>query len=232
MPWLPSARRYRHRLRRGLESHGVLGVAREAAGRVVSVDEEYAWFVLDLERLTPITMPEGFDLHLAGEADTDLLRELPAVPIEEGRERVREGIQLWFVLKERTPAFVCFAFLGGQRFPLEGTRGKDYILPTGVACLENGLANREFRGRLIAPAAWTGIGERLRAAGHQLLMTKAAVSNVASCRTLERTGFRLATVMRRRRRGLRSSITFERRALDLTERERGVIGHLEAKVSR
>ncbi len=63
-------------------------------------------------------------------------------------------------------------------------------------------------------------------------MTKAAESNVASGRTLERTGFRTAGVMRRRRRGLRSSIEFERGQAELTPLEARVADDLSAGVTR
>ncbi len=92
--------------------------------------------MLDLDRVEPIALAEGFELHLASEAEADLLRDLPAVPVDEGRQRVRDGVQLWFVLKDGRPAFVCFAFLAGQRFPLEGTRGDDYVLPGAAPASE------------------------------------------------------------------------------------------------
>ena len=229
---MTALRRLGFRLRRGLETFGPLGLARESGRRVAGVEENYAWYALDLSRIKPVRLAEGFELRLAEPGEVELLRELPAVPLAEGRRRVRDGVQLWFVLKHEKPAFACFSFLGGQHFPLEGAPRGQYLLPDGVACLENGLTSRAHRGRLIAPAAWTGIGERLRQDGFAWLITRAEVSNIASGRTLERTGFDRATVMHRRRRGLRTRIWFDPIDPELAPRAREVFDDLSASSER
>ena len=156
------------------------------------MDERFVWFVLDLGRVEPIAPPEGFELHLASEAEADLLqRPSQHVPADGGPAACpRLGVQLWFVLTDGRPASVCFAFLAGQRFPLEGTRGDDYVLPGGVGLPRErareprvpGSSDRASRMDAASP-------QRLRDDGYEVLMTRAAESNVASGRTLERTGF-------------------------------------------
>jgi GNAT superfamily N-acetyltransferase len=193
--------------------------------------EEFVWYALDLDRVEPIPLREGYRLHLVTEAEAvEILRDVPAVPPEEGRRRIADGVQFWAVLKGQEPAFACFVFSGP--FPLEAARGGWYELPDGVACLENGYTNRKFRGRLIAPAAWTAIAERLREDGFTVLTTKVEAENTASRRTVEKTGFRAATVMGRRRRGLRTRVSFDNRAEELTAPEREFAEHLRGAVSR
>jgi RimJ/RimL family protein N-acetyltransferase len=222
-------RRYWFRLRRGLETHGVLAVAALAAGRVFSIDVEHVWYALDLEGVEPLTLAAGYYLHRGTQEDAELLRELPAVPVEEGQRRVADGVQLWFVLKEREPAFVCFCFL--ERFRLEAARGGWYELPDGVACLENSLASPKHRGHGIAPSAWAGIAASLRDDGFEVLITRAEIGNVAVRRALEKIGFRAAGVMHRSRRGVRSRIDFRDESAELTEAERAAVADLREKTS-
>jgi RimJ/RimL family protein N-acetyltransferase len=223
-------RRYRFRLRRGVETHGALAVARLATGRVFSIDEEHVWYALDLEAVEPLTLAAGYRLHRGTQADAELLRELPAIPLEEGRRRVADGVQLWFVLKEREPVFVCFCFL--ERFRLETAHGGWYELPDGVACLENNVTSPKHRGRSIAPAAWAGIAARLRDDGFEVLIARAEIGNIAVHRALEKTGFRAACVMHRSRRGVRSRVVFREESTELTEAERAAVADLKNNVSR
>jgi hypothetical protein len=197
---------------------------------VLSTDEEHVWYALDLEGVEPHPLAAGYHLHRGTQADAELLRELPAVPVEEGRQRVANGDQLWFVLKEGEPAFACFCFLG--RFRLEAARGGWYELPDGVACLENSLVSPEHRGHAIAPAAWTGIAASLRDDGFKALITRGEIRNISVRRALEKIGFRAAGVMHRSRRGVRSRIVFRDESTELTEAQRAAVADLKQNVSR
>lgn len=223
--------RYRLRLGRGMEGLGALGLARRAAGRVFSKDEEYVWYALDLGRLETMAFRgEGYELHLATEEDAELLREVPAIPVEEGRRRIARGEQLWFVLKDGEPVFVCSVFI--HVLPLEAARKGRYTLPQGVASVDDGLTNREHRGRAIAAVAWIAIAERLRDDGLEVLIAKVPVDNIASRRTHEKTGFRPTMVMNRRRRGLRTRVVFRDEGPELTQPERMSADDLKRTVSR
>jgi ribosomal protein S18 acetylase RimI-like enzyme len=209
-----------------MEALGALGLARRAASRVLSKDEEYVWYALDLAQLEPMAFRgEGYELHLATEEDAELLREVPAIPVEEGRRRIARGEQLWFVLKDGEPVFACSAFI-------EAAPKGSYTLPPGVASIDDGLTNREHRGRAIAPAAWIAIAERLRDDGLEVVIAKVPVDNIASRRTHEKTGFRPTMVMNRRRRGLRIRVVFRDEGLELTQAERMSADDLKRTVSR
>jgi len=230
MPLGTALRRYSFRLRRGMETRGILAVVGLAAARVFSIDVEHVWYALDLQGVEPLTLAAGYYLHRGTQADAELLRELPSVPVEEGERRVADGDQLWFVLKEGEPAFVCFCFLRG--FHLEAARDGWYELPDGVACLENSLASPKHRGQGIAPAAWAGIAASLRDDGFEVLITRAEVENVAVRRALEKIGFRAAGIMHRSRRGVRTRVVFRDESTELTEAERASVADLKHSVSR
>ena len=222
--------RYRLRVVRGVEKYGFREAIRRAARNAVVVDDEYVWYALDLERLTPIPLREGYELRQATEDDVGLLRSVPAIPVEEGRKRLARGEQLWFVMHGEEPAFACTVFL--HILPLEAARKRSYRLPPRVACVDDGLTNRQYRGRAIAAAAWVAIGEALRASGYQVLIAKVPLDNIPSRRTHEKTGFQPMSTMRRRRRGVRTRVRFEDTDAELTDVERLALAHLRAHVSR
>ena len=228
---LDALRRHRLRFSRGLETYGAVGLSRQAIGRLLHKDEEYVWYALELARLEPMAFRgAGYELRLATVEDLELLREVPAIPIAEGRRRIVQGEQLWFVLKEGRPAFACSVFV--HLLPLEAARRGRYFLPPRVACVDDGLTNREFRGRAIAAAAWVAIGEKLRDDGFEVLIAKVPVDNIASRRTHEKTGFRVTVMMNRRRRGFRTHVTFRDEGSELTEAERRSADDLRRAVAR
>lgn len=228
---LDALRRHRLRFSRGLETYGAVGLSRRAIGRLFHRDEEYVWYALDLSRLEPLAFRgEGYELRLAGEEDVELLHEVPAIPIAEGRRRIVRGEQLWFVLNDGRPAFACSVFV--HMIPLEAARKGQYFLPPRVACVDDGLTNREFRGRAIAAAAWVAIAEKLRDDGFEALIAKVPVDNIASRRTHEKTGFHPTVIMNRRRRGFRTRVTFRDAGNELTEPERRSADDLRRTVSR
>ena len=213
-----------------MEKYGLLGSVRRATQQILAVEEEYVWYALDLERLSPIPLRRGYELRQATSDDVDLLRQVPAIPVDEGRRRLARGEQLWFVLHEDEPVFACTVFL--HVVPLEAARKHSYRLPPRVACVDDGLTNRKYRGRAIAAAAWVRIGEALRADEFEVLIAKVPMDNIASRRTHEKTGFRPMSTMRRRRRGLRTRVRFEDPDAELTDAERMALEHLRAHVSR
>jgi GNAT superfamily N-acetyltransferase len=223
--------RYRLRLSRGLEQQGAFGLVRQAAGRVFSVDEEYVWYALDLERLKPMAFRgEGYELRAVSEDEAELLNVVPAIPVEEGRRRIARGEQLWFVFHEGEPVFACTAFL--NLLPLEAARKGRYPLSDGVMCVDDGLTKREYRGRAIAVVAWLAIAERLRDDGYRVMIAKVPMDNIASRRTHEKTGFRPTMVMNRRRRGFRRRVIFRDEGPELTPPERRSAEDLKRTVAR
>jgi GNAT superfamily N-acetyltransferase len=200
--------------------------------RVFSVDEEYVWYALDVERLEPMAFRgDGYELHRATQEEARWLNEVPAIPVDEGRRRIARGEELWFVLKDGVPAFACTAFR--RVLPLEAARKGTYPLPEGVFCVDDGLTKREHRGRAIAVVAWIAIAERLRDDGSgKVMIAKVPMDNIASRRTHEKTGFRPTMVMNRRRRGFRTHVGFRDEGTELTPAERAAADHLKRTVSR
>lgn len=223
--------RYRLRLSRGLERFGAVGLVRRAVGRVFSTNEVYVWYVLDLQRLVPMALRPGYVLHRSSEEEAEWLHEVPAIPVQEGRRRIEDGEQLWFVLKDDKPVFACSAFV--HVLPLEAARKGRYPLPKGVACVDDALTSPEHRGRGVAAAAWMTIAERLRDDGLEVLIAKVPEDNIASRRTHEKTGFLPVSVMHRRRRGLRTRVIFRDEPVqELTDPERRAAEDLMRTVSR
>jgi RimJ/RimL family protein N-acetyltransferase len=85
--------------------------------------------------------------------------------------------------------------------------GRTLALPEGVACLEDSVTAAAARGRGIAPAAWTLIGDELQQAGFKTLVTKIETENQASRRAVEKVGYRLVAVMDHERTGPRRRTT-------------------------
>jgi RimJ/RimL family protein N-acetyltransferase len=224
-------RRYRFRLRRGLENRGPFGLARDAARRVFAADSEFVWYTLDLDRIRPLSLRAGYELRRASEPEqaTGWLREVPAIRPDHGPRRLAEGVQLWFVLRDGEPAFTCSAFV--DRYPLDEVPGGWYRLPARVASVDDALTNRKFRGLAVAPAAFLEIARDLREGGFEVLITKIEPENAASRRTMEKIGFREVGTMRRRRRGWRSRVEFDRHEAELTAAERAAVDDLARALS-
>jgi RimJ/RimL family protein N-acetyltransferase len=224
-------RRYRFRLRRGLADRGPIGLARDAARRVFAVDAEFVWYTLDLAAVKPLGLRTGYELRRATEPEqaTEWLREVPAIRPDHGPRRLAEGVQLWFVLRDGEPAFTCSAFV--DRYPLDEAPGGWYRLPERVASIDDALTNRKSRGLAVAPGAFLEIARRLRGDGFEVLITKIEPENVASRRTMEKIGFTEVGTMRRRRRGWRTRVGFDRSDAELTDAERAAVDDLARALS-
>jgi len=230
-PVLDRFRQRQHRLKSAIERHGVRGAAGRALGRTLSKRDQYVWYVLGLDRVEPIPFRgDGYELVLGQAEHVELLRDLPAITVDEGRRRIARGDQIWFVLHDGEPAFVCSAFL--QAIPTEPVPGGCYQLPEGVASLDDGFTRREYRGRALAPAAWTAIAERLGEQGLDVLVARAGIENIAARRTHEKCGFRPFTVMTRERRGFQTHVSFDDEPADLTVAERRAADHLRQTLTR
>jgi GNAT superfamily N-acetyltransferase len=106
---------------------------------------------------------------------------------EGARVRLEEGATLWLVTEDERLAFACWTF--PDRAPAWAARDAAIPLPDGVVCLEDSHSSPDFQGRGVAPAAWSGIADRLAAEGHMALLTKVGEGNSASRRAVEKAGF-------------------------------------------
>jgi RimJ/RimL family protein N-acetyltransferase len=203
------------RVARGLRRHGVVGSARIGAAKL-RPDPPYEaaliWYALDLASARPRReLGPGLELRRATEADVAMLEQLPrdpaVIPVDRDRalRRLREGAELWLVAEAERLAFACWIFRGET--PVYGARGGVLSLPDGVVCLEDSHASPAFRGRGIAPGAWSGIADACAASGAGTMVTKVRVENAASRRAVEKAGFAAVAEMHVQRRGWRSRIS-------------------------
>jgi L-amino acid N-acyltransferase YncA len=183
---------------------GPRATARAVAHRVrklAYVREEHVWYGRDLTlRGARGELPKGLRLVRAASSDIGMVARLAQDP-DQARARVEAGNDLWFVLDGDEPLFLCFTFRNTT--PVIAAADGVLALPAGTACLEDSVTAPEARGRGIASAAWTLIGEELRRDGFQELLVKIETSNVASERVAERSGFRPVAVMQHQRTGVR-----------------------------
>jgi GNAT superfamily N-acetyltransferase len=186
-----AAQRAQQRFERASDAvrrNGLADTAKLATERAVFMHEAHIWYELDLTRPQPRReMPEGLELVEGGEEHLPLLEQLPSLSREEARDRAERGASLWFVLNAGRPAFACWTF--PHSAPALAARTGWLALPEGVHCLEDSVTSPDFRGRGVAPAAWTAVTDRLRERGVSSLITKVAIENVASCRAVGKAGF-------------------------------------------
>jgi hypothetical protein len=163
--------------------------------------EEHVWYERDLGARPPgCELPAGLRLVRTDESRLDAVAQLGQNP-QQARARLEAGNDIWLVLDGDEPVFVSFTFR--QCTPVIAASGGKLALPTGAAALEEAYTTPSARGRGIAPAAWTLIGDELARAGLQVLVTKIETENTASRRAAEKAGFRPVAVMQHQRTGAR-----------------------------
>jgi RimJ/RimL family protein N-acetyltransferase len=191
------------RLRSAVREDGVAGVGRRVAERGHSfvLREEHIWYSLDLTGGRPRReLPEGFELHLATQDEADDAAHLPNQPgIEEVRARIAGTADYYIVREHGKPAFACTIFR--ERTPTVAARGGWLDLPADTVCLEDSGTSPDFRGRGVAPGAWTAIADALAERGFKTMLTKVTVENEPSRKAVTKAGFREAADMRMRRLG-------------------------------
>jgi RimJ/RimL family protein N-acetyltransferase len=179
------------RLRRAVRRYGVAGAARRLlalATETVYLRQEHVWYELDLHGERPRReLDPDFTLLCAGPEDIPLLDELWAIDHAEAERRLQSGGTLWLVLERRRPAFSCWTFR--DKTPIRAAQKGWLDLPAGVACLEESMTAAAYRGRSIAPAAWTLIADRLASQQLSRLVTTIEEENAASRTAVAKVGF-------------------------------------------
>jgi GNAT superfamily N-acetyltransferase len=178
------------RFRRGLRRYGLLGSAVQALrlcrNRAYST-ETHVWYELDLRSPQPrLDLPEGLELE-QGEAALPLLEQLWPMGRAEKRRRLQEGATPWVVRDGREPAFSCWIFRGTMPLRI-APRGR-LALPPDTATLEESVTVPGYRGRGIAPAAWSTIAAALADRGLARIVTPIEDGNVPARRGIEKAGF-------------------------------------------
>jgi predicted GNAT family acetyltransferase len=198
------SRRHLSHLRQAVRREGVLPVARHlalTAFHKVVMREEHIWYSLELDGERPRReLPEGFSLQRATAADVDGIAELPNQPsADELRTRVAGPASVYLVAEGERMAFACTVFR--ERTPTVAARNGWLALPPDTVCLEDSGTSPEFRGRGVAPGAWTALADDLARGGYKTMLTKVEVANAPSRKAVAKAGFGQAADMRMRRVG-------------------------------
>ena len=163
--------------------------------------EEHVWFERDLGRPGPgLELPGGLQLVRAAAEQAEVVTNFGQDP-DQARGRLAAGNDIWLVLEGERPLFLCFTFRTAT--PVIAAADGTLELPVGSACLEDAVTLPEARGRGIASAAWSKIGDELARAGVSTLVAKVETGNAASRRVAEKAGFTPVAVMRHERTGVR-----------------------------
>jgi len=155
--------------------------------------EQHVWYECDLDGGRPRReLVEGARLVHPGPMELEHVARL-GQDAEQARERREGGNDIWLIVEGDEPLFACCTFR--RTAPVMAAPRGTLKLPEGVACLEDSVTAEAARGRGIAPAAWTLIGDELQGAGYRTLITKVATDNAASRRAVEKVGFKEVAVM-------------------------------------
>lgn len=197
------------RLVRAVRERGIGEVVRVVSHRVRAAlhqHEEHLWYELRLDVDLPRRqLPAGYELTVAGQGERAIASAMEGGPSTEQVAAFTDaGGALWIVLDGRQAAFTCWIF--PRVTPAVAARGGWLELPPGVVCLEDSATSPDHRGKGVAPAAWSGIAEVLRARGVQAITTKVAVDNGPSRRAVAKAGFVEVAVMRLTRVGPRTRV--------------------------
>ncbi len=185
-----------------LETDGVRATARrglQAARDRALISETHVWYRLDLPVAAPgRPLPEGFTFRRATAADVPLYQQLDGATTAGVLSRMDDGAQLWLVqADDGRVAFACWIF--DRSTPVSAAVGGQLALPQGVVCLEDSVTSPDFRGRGVAPAAWSSLAQQLAGEGQSTIITKVGEENTASRRAVTKAGFRPFGTMRHRR---------------------------------
>jgi ribosomal protein S18 acetylase RimI-like enzyme len=183
------------RVLQAVQRHGVAGATRRLLGRL-SRRESHVWYRLEVGAPRPrIDLLEGLQLRRGTRSELSSVSSLYALTLDEGFERFDAGAELWLVVDAALlVVFACWIY--HRLTPALAAPGGLLALPPDTVCLEDSVTAREYRGRGVAPAAWTKIADRLQAEGARRIITKVGTDNVPSQKAVEKAGFRPIAEMR------------------------------------
>ena len=190
--------------RRGVRSAATL--VAEHARRRLAVDESHTWYVLDLHGERPRRpLPEDLRLLRDDREHVGAIADLETIGPEAALQRLDAGARFWLVLDEAGKgAFACWNFVG--RAPVFAARGGELELPPDIVVLEDSVTSPTQRGRGVAPAVWSVVGDALAAEGFEHLITKIERTNVPSRKAIVKAGFRLYALDEHVQRGPRRRV--------------------------
>jgi hypothetical protein len=178
--------------RASLRERGAFGAARHAGQRVrdrLYWQETFIWYELRLDApgVGDRELPDGLELVRATEQDLALASQTGKQP-DQVVEALRSGHDLWLVREgEGRAAFSCWIYRGSA--PQINAHGGWFDLPPGVVCLEDSVTNPDFRGRGVAPAAWSQLALLLAREGLEAMVTRVRDDNAPSRKACLKAGF-------------------------------------------
>jgi RimJ/RimL family protein N-acetyltransferase len=170
--------------------YGVAGTARRASKkltRLAYLREEHLWY-----ELRP--------------AD-DRPRRTLEPPLALTVRQESPDAQIWHVVEDEREAFSCWIYR--RRTPVLAAAGGWLELPESTVCLEDSVTAPEYRGRGIAPTAWSAIADELSREGVERMVTKVEVVNTPSRKAVEKAGFREVALQRLTRVGGRKQLQID-----------------------
>lgn len=181
--------------------HGVSGTFRRAmaasgrmARRLPYLHERHVWYRLDLERGWPQReLPPGFEIVRGGAGELPFLKQLETVGYIEGLRRIESGADFWLIRNGGNAAFSCWIFR--RRAPVLAAPGGWLDLPEGIVCLEDTVTAPHYRGRGLAPAAYSWVTDSLAQEGVKAIVTKIEEINIPARRAVEKAGLRPVATM-------------------------------------
>lgn len=190
-----------NRLKRSLLRHGFVGCVILAARTVAQFlstalyrHERHVWYVADPAAVkADHPLPKGFTLKRSGREDLALLSESNLYGWSAAETFLAERGELWIVRDGERAAGCCWIFR--ERVPTVAARGGWKDLPTNTVCLEGAVTGADYRGRGIAPAAWSLIAQRLHEKGVRIIITKVEEANKSMRRAVRKAGFQEVAVM-------------------------------------
>ncbi len=183
-----------NRFRRVILRHGVAGCltlgARYAVRYLFTAlyrHERHVWYSAAPEAVkADRPLPKGLELQRSGRAQFDLLSQSNLYGWSAAETLLEQGGDLWIVREAERPAFCCWIFR--ERIPTIAACGGWKGLPSNTACLEEAVTDADYRGRGIAPAAWSLIAQRLKQEGIRKIITKVEEDNMPMRRAVLKAG--------------------------------------------
>lgn len=189
------------RLKWAILRHGLRGclilAARSMARYLFTVlyqHEHHLWYAAASSALkAERPLSKGLELQRAGPERLDLLSQSNLCGRNVAEAFLAAGADLWIVCEGKRAAFCCWIFRG--RMPVVAARDGWKGLPSDTVCLEDSVTNADYRGRGIAPAAWSSIAQSLQQEGIRTIITKVEAHNMPSRRAVLKAGFREVAMM-------------------------------------
>jgi CelD/BcsL family acetyltransferase involved in cellulose biosynthesis/RimJ/RimL family protein N-acetyltransferase len=181
--------------RRAVLRHGVRGClalaarnAKQYAAATLYQHERHIWYVAaPVDVQVARQLPVGLKLRRSRREHLDLLTQSNLYGWSAAESYLVEGGDLWIVRENQRAVFCCWVFR--KRMPTVAARSGWKDLPANTVCFEGVMTDSGYRGRGIAPAAWSLIAQSLKEEGVRTIAMKVEESNRSMRRAVQKAGF-------------------------------------------